>query len=80
MSKSSNFLRNIIEMVETGLISSQDLKKELKNTLKFKTDEMINKLELVSREEFEVQKKIISKLEREIKKLKSNKKTKKSKR
>ena len=80
MSKSSNFLRNVVELVETGLISSQDLKKELKNTLRFKTEEIINQLQLVSREEFEVQKKLILKLQKELKKLKSKKKFKKSKR
>ena len=48
--------------------------------MKFKKDKIINKLELVSREEFEVLKKIVQKQDAVIKKLTKNKKTKKAKR
>ena len=56
MEKNNNFLRKIARMVEAGLISSRDFKKEVENSLKFKLEEIIGKLDLVSREEFEVQK------------------------
>ena len=75
MEKYNNFLRNLAKVVEVGLISSRDLKKEVENALKFKIEEILGKLHLVSREEFEVQKKIIEKLRKEI----INKKVKKSK-
>ena len=57
MEKYNNFLRNLAKFVEVGLISSRDLKKEVENALKFKIEEILGKLHLVSREEFEVQKK-----------------------
>ena len=78
MQKYNKFLRNIIELVETGLVSSKDLKKELENYFKFKVESMINNLNLVSRDEFEVQKEITEKMRKEIYKIKS-KKTKRSK-
>ena len=66
MEKNNDFLRNIAKMVEAGLISSRDLKKEVENILKIKLEEILGKLNLVSRDEFEIQKKIIEKLRREI--------------
>ena len=75
MEKYNNFLRNLAKVVEVGLISSRDLKKEVETALKFKIEEILGKLHLVSREEFEVQKKIIEKLRKEI----INKKVKKTK-
>ena len=82
MEKYNKFLRNIAELIEKGLFTSKDLKKEFENALKFKVENITNKLNLVSREEFEVQKKIIEKLQRDLikhkiykRKGKSNKKT-----
>ena len=66
MEKNNYFLRNIAKVVEAGLISSRDLKKEVENALKIKLEEILGKLNLVSREEFEVQKKIVEKLRNEI--------------
>jgi len=74
MEKYNKFLRNITELIEKGLFTSKDLKREFENALKFKVENITNKLNLVSREEFEVQKKIIEKLRRELKKIKSIKK------
>ena len=77
MEKYNKFLRNITELVEKGLFTSKDIKKEVENLIKFKIEMMVNKLNLVSREEFEVQKKVIVKLQKEIIKLKSKKNKKK---
>ena len=77
MERYNKFLRNITELVEKGLFTSKDIKKEVENSIKFKIEMMVNKLNLVSREEFEVQKKIISRLQKEIIKLKSKKNKKK---
>ena len=73
MEKYNKLLRNITELVEKGLFTSKDLKKEVKDTLKFKMEIIANKLNLFSREEFEVQKKIIGKLEKKLNKLKFQK-------
>ena len=77
MEKYNKFLRNITELVEKGLFTSKDIKKEVENSIKFKIEMMVNKLNLVSREEFEPQKKIIDRLQKEIIKLKSKKNKKK---
>ena len=73
MEKYNKFLRNITELIEKGLFTSKDLKKELKEAFKFNVENVTNKLNLVSREEFEVQKKIIEKLQKELTKLKNQK-------
>ena len=58
MEKYNKFLRNITELIERGLYNSNDIKKEMGESLKFKAENLAKKLNLVSREEFEVQKKI----------------------
>ena len=73
MEKYNKFLRNITELIEKGLFTSRDLKKEIENTLKFKVENIANRLNLVSREEFEVQKKRIEKLQKDLIKLKTQK-------
>ena len=74
MEKYNKLLRNITKLIEKGLFTSKDLKKEAENLLKFKIEIIANKLNLVSREEFEVQKKIIEKLQKDLIKLKIKKK------
>jgi BMFP domain-containing protein YqiC len=73
MEKYNKFLRNITELIEKGLFTSRDLKKELEDALKFKVENIANRLNLVSREEFEVQKKRIEKLQKDLIKLKTKK-------
>ena len=73
MEKHNKFIRNIAELIEKGLFSSKDLKKEMENTIKFKVESIANRLNLVSREEFEIQKKIIEKLQRDLVKFKRKK-------
>ena len=70
MEKYNKLLGNITKLIEKGLLTSQDLKKDAEGLLKFKMEIIANKLNLVSREEFEVQKKIIEKLQKELTKLK----------
>ena len=57
MEKYNKLLNKISELIEKGLFTSQDFKKDVENALKFKLENIINSLNLVSREEFEVQKK-----------------------
>mgnify|MGYP000978996252 CR=1 FL=1 len=79
MSNSEKILKSLSSLIENGILTSNDIKKEISTDLKFKKDKIINKLELVSREEFEVLKKIVQKQDIIIKKLEKNKKTKKVK-
>jgi len=80
MKNSEKILKSISSLIENGILSSKDIRKEISTDLKFKKDKIINKLELVSREEFEVLKKIVQKQDATIKKLIKIKKTKKAKR
>tara|TARA_B100001123_G_scaffold407343_1_gene499522 strand:- start:459 stop:713 length:255 start_codon:yes stop_codon:yes gene_type:complete len=73
MEKYNKLLRDITQLIEKGLFTSKDLKKEVEDALKFKMEIVANKLNLVSREEFEVQKKIIEKLQKRLDKSKIRK-------
>ena len=78
MEKYNKLLRNITELIEKGLLTSEDVKQKIENSLKFKMEIIANKLNLVSREEFEVQKKIIEKIQKDLTKFKIKKVKKKS--
>ena len=80
MKNSEKILKSISSLIENGILTSKDIRKEISTDLKFKKDKIINKLELVSKAEFEVLKKIVQKQDATIKKLIKNKKTKKAKR
>ena len=73
MEKYNKLLRNITELIEKGLFTSKDLKNEAEEALKFKIESIANRLNLISREEFEVQKKLIEKLQKDLIKLKVKK-------
>ncbi|MEC7150440.1 MAG: accessory factor UbiK family protein [Pseudomonadota bacterium] len=73
MKNSEKILKVVSKLIENGILSSNDIKEEISTDLKFQKDKLINKLNLVSREEFEVLKKIIQKQDLEIKKLQKNK-------
>ena len=67
------------ELIENGILSSKDIKNEISTDFKFQKDKIINKLDLVSREEFEVLKALVEKQNFKIEKLsKKTKKVKKS--
>tara|TARA_Y100000816_G_C26040302_1_gene544824 strand:+ start:654 stop:890 length:237 start_codon:yes stop_codon:yes gene_type:complete len=78
MNKSEKLLKFLSGLIENGVLTSQDIKKELLTNFEFQKDNLVEKLDLVSREEFEVLKKIVQKQSEELKKIK-NKKTKKAK-
>ena len=75
MEKYNKFLWNITELIEKGLLTSKDLKREVEDALKFKIENVAGKLNLVPREEFEVQKKVIEKLQKDLVKLKNRQKS-----
>ena len=74
MSNSEKILKSLTNLIENGILTSNDIKKEISTDLKFKKDKIISKLELVKREEFEVLKKIVQKQDAIIKKLNKSKK------
>ena len=78
MEKYNKFLRDITELIEKGLFTSKDLKKEVEEALKFKMENIANRLNLVTREEFNVQKKIIEKLQKDLIKVRLKKRGKNS--
>ena len=68
MSNSEKILKTISNLLENGILTSKDLQKEISTDLKFQKDKIINKLQLVSREEFEVLKKNCTKTRQDNKK------------
>ena len=77
--KNSEFVFDkITKLLEQGIISSRDLTNELITILKSKRDEIVFKMKLTSKDEFEVLSKRVENLEKKIEKLniKKNKKIK----
>jgi polyhydroxyalkanoate synthesis regulator phasin len=78
--KNSKFIIDKLgKLFEQGIISSKDLSSELLNILKSKRDEIVFKMKLVSKDEFEVLTKRVENLENKIKKLETKKKAKRVK-
>ncbi len=73
MDNSQKFLKMLSDFIEAGILTSQDLKKELLTSVKFKKESLANNLDLVTREEFIILKKLIEKQQKEIHNLKKNK-------
>ena len=76
MSNSEKLLKTLSSLIENGILTSNDIQKEISTDLKFTRDKLINKFQLVSREEFEVLKKLVKKQDSVIKKLSKKKKLK----
>ena len=74
MNKSEKLLKTLSSLIENGILSSEDFKKEISTDIKFTRDKLINKLQLVSREEFEILKRLVQKQDKAIKKLSKKKK------
>ena len=70
MRNSEKILKTISTLIENGILTSKDIKKEISTDFKFKKDKLISKLQLVSREEFEILKKRIEKQRKQINVLK----------
>ena len=80
MSKSKFVIDRLAKLFEQGLISYKDLSNEMVNIIKSKKDEIVFKLDLPSKEEFEILKKRVENLENKIKKKNINKRANKVKR
>ena len=78
--KNSKFIIDKLgKLFEQGIISSKDLSSELFNILKSKRDEIVFKMKLVSKDEFDVLSKRVENLENKINKKDVKKKTKRVK-
>ena len=81
--KNSKFvIEKLSKLFEQGLVSSKDIANEIMTILKSKRDEIVFKMKLTSKDEFEVLSKRVENLEKKIDQLKltKKKKTKKAKR
>ena len=75
--KNSKFVFDeIAKLFEEGLVSSRDLANELITILKSKRDEVVFKMKLTSKDEFEVLSKRVENLEKNIDKFMKKKKKK----
>ena len=73
MSNSEKLLKMLSGLIETGVLTSQDISKALLTSVKFNKEKFASKLDLVTRDEFNVLKKIIDKQQKEIINLKKKK-------
>ena len=75
--KNSKFVVDkIAKLLEQGLMSSRDLANELMIILKSKRDEIVFKMKLTSKDEFEVLSKRVENLEKKISRMNIQKKRK----
>jgi len=75
--KNSKFvIEKLAKLFEHGLVSSKDIANEIMTILKSKRDEIVFKMKLTSKDEFEVLSKRVENLENKIDQLKSTKKKK----
>ncbi len=75
--KNSKFvIEKLGKLFEQGLVSSKDIANEIMTILKSKRDEIVFKMKLTSKDEFEVLSKRVENLEKKIDQLKFTKKKK----
>ena len=80
MSKSRFVLDKFAKLIEQGLLSYKDLSEEILNILKSKRDEIIFRMKITSKEEFEILNKRVRSLEKSLDNIKKTKSMKKTKR
>ncbi len=75
--KNSRFvIDKLAKIFEQGMISSKDFTNELMNILKSKRDEIVFRMKLVSKDEFDILSKRVENLENKIDKIGNQKKKK----
>tara|TARA_B100001063_G_scaffold172064_1_gene161259 strand:+ start:1294 stop:1539 length:246 start_codon:yes stop_codon:yes gene_type:complete len=79
MKNSKIVIDKLAKLFEQGLISSKDLANEIMTICKSKRDEIVVKMKLTSKDEFEVLSKRVENLEKKIDHLQNKKKTKRVK-
>ena len=75
MEKSKFVIDKLAKIFEQGLISYKDLSYEILNILKSKRDEIVFKMKLTSKDEFDVLSNRVENLENKINKLETKKKS-----
>ena len=73
MTKSKFVIDKLAKLFEQGLISYKDLSSEIVNVLKSKRNEIVFKMQLVSKEETDILIKRVENLEKKIENLEKNK-------
>ena len=73
MKNSKFIIDKLAKLFEQGLISSKDLSSELLNILKSKRDEIVFRMKITSKDEFDILTKRVENLENKIKKLEKKK-------
>ncbi len=74
MKNSKFIIDKLAKVLEQGLISSKDLSTEFINILKSKRDEVVFKMKLTGKDEFDVLSKRVENLENKIKKFEQKRK------
>ena len=77
MSKSKILMDRLAKLIEEGLVTSKDISEEAINSLKINKDNIFSKLNLITRDEFEIQKARLDKIQKEFNKIKNKIKQKK---
>ena len=77
MANKSKILSDLSKMAVDAMGTFSGIKKEVETIVNLKVNKIINKMNLVKRDEFEVLKKLVQKLIAENEKLKNNQRTKK---
>lgn len=78
MSKSKIILEKLSKLFEQGIISYKDLSNEIINIIKSQRDEIVLRMKITTKEETEILKKRVEKLENDMNKIKKSKKAKRS--
>ena len=73
MKNSKFIIDKLSKVLEQGLTTSKDLSTEIYNLLRSKRDEIVFKMKLVDKDEFEILLKRVENLENKIKKFESKK-------
>ena len=74
MRNSKFVLEKLASLLEKGLVSSKDIGNEIMNILKSKRDEIVFRMKLTSKDEFEILSKRVENLEKKINLTKNKKK------
>ena len=76
MKNSKLVIDKLARLFEQGLLSSKDIGNELMNILKTKRDEVVFRMKLTSKDEFEILSRRVENLEKQFEKLQKNNKKK----
>ena len=76
MNNSKFVLNKLTKLFEQGLLTSKDLRNEILTILKSKRDEIVFRMKLTSKEEFDILLKRVEELEKKMHKLNIKKKNK----